>query len=183
MFNLKLFNMKKFEIVAYSLEEAKEKAAEMGITVVRNVTQSWKNANCPLNDTDFKVFAVDVMEKNRLTDASGVGLIVAVTPGSKDTKKRPYEFVNNVVEGNRNLQRVIEIRLKETDELVGEASKKDDAARLAKELMKKYRQDMVATIVYRVMEGKDVAFELKYAPSSDAKEGRYVVFGNDKSSF
>lgn len=175
--------MRKFEVVAYSLDEAKEKAAEMGITVVRNVTQSWKNANSPISDTDFKIFAVDMMDKHRLTNASGVGLIVALNPGSKDTKKRPYEFVNNVVEGNRNLQRVIEIRLKETDELVGEASKKDDAARLAKELMKKYRQDMVATIVYRVTDGKDVAFELNYSPSQDAKEGKYVVFGNDNSSF
>ena len=49
--------------------------------------------------------------------------------------------------------------------------------------MKKYRQDMVATIVYRVTEGKDVAFELNYSPSTDAKEGKYVVFGNDKNSF
>ena len=155
--------MRKIEIVAYSLEEAKEKAAEMGITVVRNVTQSWKNANSPMSDAEFKVFAVEAMEKQRLTDASGVGLIVAVNPGSKDTKKRPYEFVNNVVDG--------------------EASKKDDAARLAKELMVKYRKDMVATIVYRVTEGKDVAFELNYSPSADAKEGKYVVFGNDKNSF
>lgn len=175
--------MRKIEIVAYSLEEAKEKAAEMGITVVRNVTQSWKNANSPMSDAEFKVFAVEAMEKQRLTDASGVGLIVAVNPGSKDTKKRPYEFVNNVVDGTRNLQRVIEIRLKDTDELVGEASKKDDAARLAKELMVKYRKDMVATIVYRVTEGKDIAFELNYSPSADAKEGKYVVFGNDKNSF
>jgi hypothetical protein len=49
--------------------------------------------------------------------------------------------------------------------------------------MVKYRKDMVATIVYRVTEGKDVAFELNYSPSVDAKEGKYVVFGNDKNSF
>lgn len=175
--------MKKIEIVAHSLNEAKEKAAEMGITVVKDVTKSWKSANSPTNDSDFKVFAVDSMEKNNLAKATGVGCIVTITPGTKDTKKRPYVFVNNVVDGTRNLQRVIEIRLKETDELVGEASKKDDAARLAKELMKKYHQDMIATIVYRVTEGKDVAFELNYSPSIDTKEGKYIVFGNDKSSF
>ena len=46
--------MKKFEIKAYSLEEAKEKAAEMGLTVVRNVTQSWKNAKSPIADKDLR---------------------------------------------------------------------------------------------------------------------------------
>ena len=173
--------MVKYEIKAYSLDEAKQKAADMGLTVVRNVTQSWKNVNSPVTDKDFKVFAVDIMAKNRLTQTEGVGLIVALDPGSKDTRERPYSFKNNIVEGRRSIKRVYEIRLKDTDELVGEAETKGDAIDLAKTLMTKYRTNMVATIVYRVTEDKDVAFELNYTPSASAKEGKYVVFGNVKS--
>ncbi len=58
--------MKRLDLVAYSLEEAKEKAAEAGIVVTRNVTQSWVNAKRPLMDKDFKAFAVEMLAKNRL---------------------------------------------------------------------------------------------------------------------
>ena len=49
--------------------------------------------------------------------------------------------------------------------------------------MVKYREDMYAQIVYEVKDGKDIAFELKYAPSTSAKKGTYVVFGTEASSF
>lgn len=172
--------MKKFEIMAYSLEEAKEKAQDMGIIVTTNVTQSWRNAKCPINDKDFKMFAIDMLEKKRLSKAEGVGLIVVVNAGSKDTRKRPYTFVNNVVEGKRVTKKVVELRLKATNELVGEAENKGKAEKLAKELMLEYKQDIVAEIVYRVQDGKDVAFELKYTPSASAEQGRYIVFGNER---
>ncbi len=172
--------MKKFEVMAYSLEEAKEKAQDLGIIVTTNVTQSWKNAKCPISDKDFKTFAVEMLEKKRLSKAEGVGLIIAVDAGSKDTRERPYKFVNNVVEGKRNTKRVIEIRSKATGELFGEAENKGKAEKLAKDIMVEKCEDMVAEIVYRVQEGKDIAFELKYAPSKSAKEGRYIVFGNEK---
>lgn len=175
--------MKKFEIMAYSLEEAKAKAQDMGIIVTTNVTQSWKNAKCPTNDKDFKMFAVEMLEKKRLSKAEGVGLIVVVNPGSKDTRKRPYSFVNNVVEGKRVTKKVVELRLKATGELIGEAANKGEAEKLAKDLMAEYRQDIVAEIVYRVQNGKDIAFELKYAPSVSAEEGKYIVFGNERDSF
>ena len=172
--------MKKFEVMAYSLEEAKEKAQDMGIIVTTNVTQSWRNAKCPINDKDFKMFAIDMLEKKRLSKAEGVGLIVVVNAGSKDTRKRPYTFVNNVVEGKRVTKKVVELRLKATNELVGEAENKGKAEKLAKELMLEYKQDIVAEIVYRVQDGKDVAFELKYTPSASAEQGRYIVFGNER---
>ena len=173
--------MVKYEIKAYSLDEAKQKAAVMGLTVVRYVTQSWKNAGSPMNDKDFKTFAVDVMDKNRLTATSGVALAVAVDPGSKDTRERPYKFVNNVQEGRRTTKRVFEVRIKETDELVGEASTKGDAIDLAKAAMIKYKKSMYCPIVYRVAEEeKAVAFDLEYVPSVSAKEGTYVIFGNEK---
>jgi len=170
--------MRKFIIDAYSLEEAKVKSSELGLTVTTNVTQSWKNQNCPIDDKSFKVFAEEMLTTKRLDKATGVGLIVAINPGSKDTRERPYKFINNVTEGKRGTKRVIEIRTKSDGKLVGEAENKGKAAELAKELMLKYRQDMIATIVYRVTENKDVAFELKYAPSASAVQGRYIAFGN-----
>ena len=175
--------MKKFEIKAYSLEEAKEKAVGMGLTVVRNVTQSWKNAKSPISDKEFKIFAVDMFEKHRLTEAEGLGMIVCVVPGSQDTRKRPYEFVNNVVEGKKQVERVFEIRRKDTDELIATAPSKAKAEEAAKEAMVAVKADMYCEIVYRIKEGKALAFELKYAPSTSAVLGTYVVFGNEKADF
>jgi hypothetical protein len=175
--------MKKFTVNAYSLEEAKNLAEENGLKIVKNVTQSWKNAKCPIEGRNLEVFCTEALSKNGLAGLAGAGLVIAVAPGSKDTRERPYKFVNNVVEGKRKTQRVIKICLTRNDEVVGTASKKSDAEKLAKELMVKYREDMYAQIVYEVKDGKDIAFELKYAPSTSAKKGTYVVFGTEASSF
>lgn len=175
--------MKKFEIKAFSLEEAKEKAIEMGITVVRNVTQSWKNVNSPISDKDFKLFAVDMMEKNRLSSVEGVGLIICVIPGSKDTRERPYKFINNVTEGPKQIERVFEIRRKDNDTLIATAKKKADAEDIAKAAMNTVKTDLYCEIVYRVKENKALAFELEYTPSINSNLGTYIVFGNEKIDF
>lgn len=172
--------MKRFEIKAYSFEEAKAKAAEMGLTVVRNVTVSWKNAGSPISDKSFKEFAVDSLAKNHLSNAEGVGLAVIVSAGSADTRERPYKFTNNVVEGRKSVERVYEIRRKDTGAVVGSAAMKADAEKLAKKLMSDLRTDLECIIVYHVTEGKDLAFSLEYTPSTNTKEGTYVVFGNER---
>lgn len=172
--------MKKFKVSAYSLEEAKAKALEQGIIVASQVTQSWKNAGCPIEGPEFKAFAVEILGKKHLTDIEGAGLIIALKNGSKDTRDRPYKYVNNVVKGKRETKRVVEIRLKSTNELIGEESNKGKAEKLAKKLMAKYRQDIIAPIVYRVTGGKEIAFELEYTPSASATMGEYIVFGNEK---
>jgi hypothetical protein len=170
--------MKKIEINAFSIKEAKEKAKEMGIAVVANVTPSYIKRGKPSGD-NFTVFATEMMEKRNLTDIRGAGLIVSVKNGSADTRLHPYTFKNNVINGTRKFQRVNEIRLKSTDQLVGEASKKDDAIKLAKQLMNQYKEDMICKIVYRTIDvAEEVAFELDYTPSKDTTEGTYIVFGN-----
>ena len=89
--------MKKFTIDAFSLEDAKAQAAEMGLTVVRNVTPSWKKIGSPATSSKaFHDFAESVMKVNRLADAEGVGLIVVEESGSADTRERPYKYTNNV---------------------------------------------------------------------------------------
>lgn len=166
--------MKKFEINAYSLEEAKEKALEMGISVMRNVTPSFKKST----PADFDKFAEEMLKKHKMDSASGVGCVVVVEGGSADTRERPYEFVNNVVEGSLTKKRIFEVRVKSTDKLVAESDNKGEAIRKAKAIMKDIREDLICKQVYRVTSEHGVAFELKYTPSIGTKEGTYIVFGN-----
>ena len=170
----------KYEINASSLDEAKQKAAEMGLTIVKNVTPSWKNANCPVFGTkDFKLFIADVLDKKRLTNTRGVGLIVATDPGSADTRQRPWTYNNNVKEGFRRTKRYFDVRVKGDETLIGSFEKKGDAARAAKAAMVDYKKDMYCEIVYRVVDPEmGIAFTLDYTPSCKAKMGTYVVFGN-----
>ena len=171
--------MNKIVIAAYCLDEAKDIAMnEYGVKIVKNVTQSWKTANSPVGDNEMKQFAVDMFEKNKLTDSTNTGLAIAIIPGSKDTRERPYKFTNIVTEGKRETKRVIEIHLKDSGELIGMADTQGEAIKLAKELMPKYRKDMVGKIVYHVIDDKDLAFELDYAPSASAVLGKYIVFYN-----
>jgi hypothetical protein len=172
--------MKRFEIKAFSMEEAKAKAADLGMTVVRNVTMSWKNAGSPTTDKSFKEFAIDSLQKNHLASAEGVGLMVVVAGGSADTRERPYKYTNNVVEGRKNIERVYEVRRKDNGAVVLTASKKDEAEKKAKKAMVDLKTDLECVIVYHVTEGKDLAFTLDYVPSTNTKEGTYIVFGNER---
>lgn len=177
-------SMKKFVIKAFSQDEAKQKALELGLNVVKNVTNSWKNADSPaINSDEFKTFANEMFDKNKLSSTTGVGLIVVETPGVQDNRARPYEFINNVAKGSIEKKRIFEIRLAADDKLISEAETKGDAIRKAKELMSEYRQDIVTKVVYRVLGEKGTAFKLKYTPSIKTTEGTYVVFGNINDSF
>lgn len=176
--------MKKFVIKAFSQDEAKQKALELGLNVVRNVTSSWKKAESPsINSDEFKTFANEMFDKNKLSATTGVGLMVIETPGVQDNRARPYEFVNNVAKGSIEKKRIFEIRLAADDKLIYEAETKGDAIKKAKELMSDYRQDIVTKVVYRVLGEKGTAFKLKYTPSVNTTEGTYVVFGNINDSF
>lgn len=166
--------MKKFEINAYGYEEAKQKALDLGITIVRNVTQSFKKEK-PI---DFDAFAQTMLTKNHLDNASGVGCIVVLESGSADTRERPYEYVNNHVEGKLAKKRVFEVRTVKEDVLLGEAVTKLDAIKIAKTAMKDVKQDLYCRQIYKIVGSKGLAFNLNYVPSCNTKEGRYIVFGN-----
>ena len=172
--------MKRFEINAFSKEEAKAKAADLGMTVVREVTQSWKNAGSPVTDKSFKEFATNTLAKNHLANAEGVGLMVVVSNGSADTRERPYKYTNNVVDGKKKVERVYEIRRKDNGTVVGTEKTQSAAEKKAKKLMSEVKADLECIIVYHVTEGKDLAFTLTYTPSTSTKEGMYIVFGNER---
>ena len=166
--------MKKFEINAYSYDEAKAKALEYGMTIVRNVTPSFKK-EMPV---DFDEFAERMLVKNHLENANGVGCVVVLESGSADTRERPYEYVNNVVEGKLTKKRIFEVRTVKNDVLIGEAETKSDAAKIAKTAMKEVKEDIYCRQIYKIVGEKGLAFNLNYVPSVNTKEGRYIVFGN-----
>lgn len=166
--------MKKFEINAYSFDEAKNKALELGITIVRNVTPSFKKEH----PVDFDEFAERMLVKNHLDTANGVGCVVVLEAGSADTRERPYEYINNTVEGALKKKRVFEVRTVKDDKLIAEAESKNEAAKLAKAAMKDVREDLYCKQIYKILGDKGLAFDLKYVPSANTKEGRYIVFGN-----
>lgn len=173
--------MKKLVINAVSLNEAKDYAAEQGLSVVRDVTPSWKKFGSPaIGSQDFYDFANEMVKKNRLSNAEGVGMIVTVEAGTADTRERPYKFNNVISEGRKNYVTTFEVRRVDNGALVGRARKKKDAEKLAKKAMVDVKADMECNVVKTVKNGDSLAFTLDYVPSANAKTGTYVVFGNER---
>ena len=127
------------------------------------------------------------MEKEKLVSVPGVGFIVVVAPGSKDTRERPYTYENVITEGRMATERTYEVRRADNHELVvslaGEGATKDAAIKAAKEVMTDVKTNLDIEVVYRVKDGKNVVGHLKYAPSVNAQKGRYIFFGNEVAGF
>ena len=179
--------MVKKEFEVYSYEEAVAAAEAEGFKVTRNKTASWKNAGSPISDKDLKAFVVDQMNKEKLTGVPGVGFIVVVASGSKDTRERPYTYENVVTAGRMATERTFEVRRVDNGDLVvslaGEGATKDAAIKAAKEAMLDVKADMDIEVVYRVKDGKNVIGHLKYVPSINAEKGRYIFLGNEVATF
>ena len=116
------------------------------------------------------------MDKEKLTDVPGVGFIVVVAPGSKDTRERPYTYENVVTDGRKETERTYEVRRVDNGELVvslaGEGATKDAAIKAAKEVMSDIKADLDIEVVYRVKDGKSVVGHLKTKPSP------FYIYGN-----
>ena len=179
--------MVKKEFEVYSYEEAVAAAEAEGFKVIRNKTNSWKNAGSPIGDAALKTFANDQLAKEKLVGVPGVGFIVAVANGSKDTRERPYSYENVVTDGRMETERTYEVRRVDNGELVvsldGDGATKDAAIKAAKEVMSEVKADMKIEVVYRVKDGKNVVGHLKYVPSINAQKGRYIFFGNEVAGF
>ena len=173
--------MKKITFNAFSEAEAREMAIEANLPVVRNVTPSWLKAGSPAVGTEeFFDFAKNMMKKTHLDNTTGAGLLVVEEKGSKDTRKRPYKIINNIVEGVKKYETIYEVRRKDDGTLVGTARKKKDAFKLVRKAMAEVQADMECRIVKVVKDNKDLAFTAEYVPSINTNLGTYTVFGNER---
>lgn len=170
--------MKKIEIQAHSLEEAKLIAYQSGITVVQDATKSWKKAGSPILTKELNIYAADFLEKKGMFDFKDAGIIITISSGIEDTRKNPFKVQNFRRRGRCQLDKTIEIRTQKDDTLLGVAKNKIEALNLAKQLTRKYQESVYGKTVYVA---NDIDFKIEYTPSVRAQLGQYIVFGVDES--
>lgn len=168
--------MRKLEIQAYSVEHAKLQAYNQGITVLADASVWWRKKGRPTLTKDLKMFAAEYMESKGMFDFEGTGIIIAIIPGRTDERMNPYKLTKHKRQGRCKTEKVIEIRRKSDNVVVGMAPNKMEAYKLAKKVIKKQKTDLYAKTAYI---SQDIDFEMEYLPSTHTRLGQYVVFGVD----
>lgn len=156
---------------ANKVEAAKN--ANFPFEVKFDATLAWKKARDGAG-FDLTAFARDYAEK-KIKGAKGVGFAITIDAAIEDVRTRPYKEENNATEGRRKWKTNYSI-FNADGKLLGVADKKDEASKLAKELIKTELSDLTCKVSKKVTEGQDVAFTLKYTPSKGSKDGNYIFF-------
>lgn len=188
-------NMKIAEAQGYSKQKALETTGfEVDIERLKNATQSWKKAGAPLGGKKLNEFLEAYIKDNKV-----YGAYVVVEAASDDTRERPYKVINEATKGKRKATttyQVKEAELKvkyhntkdeegndvETPEVAvvssgkveGRATKKDQAVKLMKDLIKQNKKNYVIEIVKEITEGQKFAAYGEYTPSKSAELGKFL---------
>lgn len=164
--------MKKLEIEALNLDDAKRKAFEKGITVIFNITRWWAICGKPMGD-DLITLVVKYLQRRDAFENEGVGVIINTTKPFEKKHRWPYKLNKGSLEKIR-YKRVVEIRKKSNDELLAIAKNRKEAITLSKELIPSIQEDIYGRIIYQP---NRYEFELNYIPNDVYKYGQYIVFG------
>lgn len=188
-------NMKIAEAQGYSKQKALETTGfDVDIERLKNATQSWKKAGAPLGGKKLSEFLEAYIKDNKV-----YGAYVVVEAASDDTRERPYKVINEATKGKRKATttyQVKEAELKvkyhntkdeegndvETPEVAvvssgkveGRATKKDQAVKLMKDLIKQNKKNYVIEIVKEITEGQKFAAYGEYTPSKSAELGKFL---------
>lgn len=188
--------MRVVEAEGYSKEKAyKETGLDLDIEMFRNATASWKKAGAPVDRKKLNDFLSAYCKKEKVP-----GVVLAVTPASDDTRQRPYTIVNEVTTGKRKtttvyqvkeavlkhktkevsnpetgeVEKVINVEVVSTGVIAGKASKKDQALKLTRDLIRDNKKDYVIEICKEVTEGQKYAAYGLYTPSTNAEVGKFI---------
>ena len=192
---MKIRNMKIAEAQGYSKQKALETTGlEVDLARLKNATLSWKKAGAPLSGKKLSEFLEAYTKDNR-----AYGAYVVVEPASDDTRERPYKVINEATKGKRkatttyqvkeaelkvrhktvkdeagNDVDVPEVSIISTGKVEGRATKKDQAVKLMKDLIKQNKKDYVIEIVKEITEGQKFAAYGEYTPSKSAEVGKFI---------
>lgn len=188
-------NMKIAEAQGYSKQKALETTGfDVDIERLKNATQSWKKAGAPLSGKKLTEFLEAYIKDNKV-----YGAYVVVEAASDDTRERPYKVINEATKGKRkatttyqvkeaelkikyhntkdeegNDIEVPEVTVVSSGKVEGRATKKDQAIKLMKDLIKQNKKDYVIEIVKEITEGQKYAAYGEYTPSKSAELGKFL---------
>ena len=183
------------EAQGYSRQKALETTGfDVSFDRLVNATQSWKKAGSPLGGKKLNEFL-----EAYIKDKKVYGAYVVVEPASDDTRERPYKVINEATRGKRKStttyqvkeaelkikQRTVvdeegnetivpEVTVISSGKVEGRATKKDQAVKLMKDLIKQNRKDYVIEIVKEITEGQKFAAYGEYTPSKSAEIGKFL---------
>lgn len=187
--------MKIAEAQGYSKQKALETTGfDVDIERLKNATQSWKKAGAPLSGKKLTEFLEAYIKDNKV-----YGAYVVVEAASDDTRERPYKVINEATKGKRkatttyqvkeaelkikyhntkdeegNDIEVPEVTVVSSGKVEGRATKKDQAIKLMKDLIKQNKKDYVIEIVKEITEGQKFAAYGEYTPSKSAELGKFL---------
>lgn len=188
-------NMKIAEAQGYSKQKALEITGfDVDIERLKNATQSWKKAGAPLSGKKLTEFLEAYIKDNKV-----YGAYVVIEAASDDTRERPYKVINEATKGKRkatttyqvkeaelkikyhntkdeegNDIEVPEVTVVSSGKVEGRATKKDQAIKLMKDLIKQNKKDYVIEIVKEITEGQKFAAYGEYTPSKSAELGKFL---------
>lgn len=188
-------NMKIAEAQGYSKQKAlKTTGFDVDIERLKNATQSWRKAGAPLGGKKLNEFLEAYIKDNKV-----YGAYVVVEAASDDTRERPYKVINEATRGKRkstttyqvkeaelivkyhnikdeegNDIEVPEVTVVSSGRVEGRATKKDQAVKLMKDLIKQNKKNYVIEIVKEITEGQKFAAYGEYTPSKSAELGKFL---------
>lgn len=171
--------MKIVNVKAFSLSDAK-KNVPFGV-IKKNATQMWKKAGCP-EGLELREFCKNYLEKHT-DNLPNVACYIVINNAISDSRENPYKVTNVVTNGKRKFKRMYELVNVTDGTVLGVASSKEEAKKLAKSVVSKLKQTLgvgvkhICRIVNVVTEGQTDAFTFEYVPSQNAKEGTFLFFG------
>jgi hypothetical protein len=188
-------NMRIAEAQGYSKQKAFETTGfDVDFGKLKNATLSWKKVGSPLGGKKLNEFLEAYIKENK-----AYGVYIVVDPASDDTRERPYKIINEATKGKRkstttyqvkeaefkvkyrtvkdeegNDVEVPEVTVVSTGKIEGKATKKDQAIKLMKDLIKQNRKPYVIEIVKEITEGQKYAAYGEYTPSKSAEVGKFI---------
>lgn len=171
--------MKTVNVKAYSVNDVRKQAPFILDT---NATLMWKKKGSPIAGPELKEFMAEYL-LSHTKNAPGVGCYIVLEPCASDTRDNPYRINNIPTTGKRKFKRVYELVNSETNQVIGSTDSKEDAIKLAKEVVSREKDKLgvgvkhICRIATVVTEGESEAFTFEYVPSQNAKLGSFLLFG------
>ena len=169
--------MQRLEIKAHDVEEAKIKAFEQGITVLKDVTNAWRRNGKPLLAKSLDAFAMNMLDKDDYFAVENIGIIIEIKKRKRPPRRFALRMVNYPKKGPRPMNKTVEIRNLETDELMAVSKNKKLAMKKAREIVQKYEIDVYGVTKYVPV---DRDFELYKNRDREKYKGEYLVFYVDE---